>query len=321
MATSDHRPLAGGSVAKLGRPTRPLDGVVALITGGAQGIGRAHARHLADLGAAVIVNDLGTRPDGVGSDRVAAESVVDEIVNAGGVAVADATDVTDFEAAGRMIERAIGLFGNLDVVITNAGILRDRTLVSMSESDWDAVVQVHLKGTFAPAHHAAAHWRERWKSGVRRTGRLITTSSASGIYGNLGQSNYGAAKAGIAAFTVIVAMELKRYGVTVNCLAPSAMTRLTEPVVQAHGGSVADLRAELDPVWVARVAGWLCAADAASVTGRVFDVRGRDVSVAEGWSLGPSTQQPTDLDELSAAMHAVVAASRPNATMDGTIGT
>jgi NAD(P)-dependent dehydrogenase (short-subunit alcohol dehydrogenase family) len=298
---------------------RPLEGLVALITGGAQGIGRAHALHLARLGASVVVNDLGTRPDGAGTDRSAADSVVDEIVAAGGAAVADASDVTDFEASAAMVERAVDVFGDLDILVTNAGILRDRTLVSMTEADWDAVVAVHLKGTFAPAHHAAAHWRQRWKAGTRRPGRLLTTSSASGIYGNHGQSNYGAAKAGIAAFTVIVATELERYGVTANCLAPSAMTRLTEPVVEAHGGSVEALRAELDPRWVANVAGWLCGPAADAVTGRVFDVRGRNVAVAEGWSIGPSTQQPDDSGALGLAMASVVAAARPNATMDGIV--
>jgi NAD(P)-dependent dehydrogenase (short-subunit alcohol dehydrogenase family) len=297
--------------------TTRLDGMVALITGAGRGIGRAHALHLASLGASVVVNDLGTAPDGAGSDRSPADEVVEAIVAAGGSAVADATDVTDSTAVAAMVGRTIDVFGDLDIVITNAGMLRDRTLVSMTDDEWDAVIHVHLRGTFAPAREAARHWRDRWKAGDRRSRRLITTSSASGIYGNVGQSNYGAAKAGIAAFTVIVAQELDRYGVTVNCLAPSALTRLTEPIVAASGALDDRMRSDLDPAWIARVAGALCSPAAGGITGRVFDVRGREVGVSEGWHLGPVASQPDDIDQIPTVLAELAGSARAHAAMDG----
>ncbi len=300
---------------------RPLEGRVAIVTGAGRGIGRAHAVRLARWGAAVVVNDLGSHADGAGSDAAVATATVDEILAFGGTAIANGSNVADFDECGHMVDQAVEVLGGLDILITNAGMLRDRTLVSMSEQEWDDVVDVHLKGTFAPAHHAARYWRDRWKSGERRPARLITTSSASGIYGNVGQSNYGAAKAGIAAFTVITSMELDRYGVTVNCLAPSALTRLTAPFLEADGALGPDQRAEFDPDWVARIAGWLCLPDADHVTGRVFDVRGSDVSVAEGWRRGPTAVQPDGADELTAVMHRLIGAAQPNADMNGNPGT
>ena len=207
---------------------RLCEGKIAIVTGAGRGIGREHALSLARHGAKVVVNDLGGARDGTGDDVSPAQQVVDEIVAGGGAAVVNADNVADWDGAQRMVETAIETFGGLDAVVNNAGILRDRMLANMTEDEWDAVINVHLKGTFAPARHAAAYWRERSKAGDEVAGRIINTTSVSGIYGNVGQSNYGAAKAGIASFTQITAMELARYGVTVNAVAPVALTRMTE---------------------------------------------------------------------------------------------
>jgi len=204
------------------------DGRVVIVTGAGRGIGRGHALEFARQGAKVVVNDLGGTMDGTGSDAGPAQQVVDEIRAAGGEAVASGDNVADWKGAERLVRTAIETYGRLDVLVNNAGILRDRMLVNMTEDEWDAVINVHLKGTFGPAHFAAEHWRERSKAGEEVDGRLINTSSTSGIFGNVGQTNYGAAKAGIASFTIIAAQELARYGVTVNAIAPGARTRLTE---------------------------------------------------------------------------------------------
>ena len=214
-----------------------------------------------------------------------------------------------------MIHQAIDTYGGLDILINNAGILRDRMVFSMSESDWDAVMAVHLKGTFAPTHHAAAWWRQQAKDGRTLDARVINTSSPSGIYGNVGQSNYGAAKAGIAAFTVICAMELARYGVTVNCLAPGALTRLTIPIV---GEEAAEQLAESwSPRWIAVVATWLAGPEAAGVTGRVFHVNGDQLGISEGWRLGPITTQPDDPAQLGDVVRSLMADARLNVDMGG----
>src|SRR5438477_2813080 len=205
-----------------------LSGKVAIVTGAGRGIGRSHALALARAGAKVVVNDLGAGLAGEGSDPGPAEQVVAEIRAGGGEAVANGENVADFAGAGRLVQQAIDEFGRLDILINNAGILRDRMLVNMTEEEWDAVIAVHLKGHFAPTQHAAAHWRERSKAGEEVRARVVNTSSPSGVFGNVGQANYGAAKAGIAGFTLIAAQELGRYGVTVNCVAPNARTRMTE---------------------------------------------------------------------------------------------
>ena len=205
------------------------EGRVCLVTGAGRGIGREHALMLAEHGAKVVVNDLGgDRRGESGEDDGPAHQAVAEIVEAGGEAIADGGNVADFAEAKAMVDLAINTYGRLDVVINNAGILRDRMLVNMTEAEWDAGIAVHLKGTFGPAHHAAQHWRERSKAGEEVDARIINTTSPSGIYGNVGQTNYGAAKAGIAAFTIIAAKELARYGVTANAIAPAALTRMTE---------------------------------------------------------------------------------------------
>src|SRR5215203_3683586 len=205
-----------------------LDGRVAIITGAGRGIGREHALLFASEGAKVVVNDLGGAIDGSGDDRTPAQQVVDEIKGMGGEAVANADNVADWEGGQRLVNAAIEAFGDLHVLVNNAGILRDRVLVNMTEEEWDAVIHVHLKGHFVPTRWAAAYWREKSKAGEQVKASVINTSSTSGLLGNPGQSNYGAAKSGIASFSVITAQELGRYGVRVNCIAPAARTRLTE---------------------------------------------------------------------------------------------
>src|SRR5581483_2936031 len=207
---------------------RLCEGRICVITGAGRGIGREYALMLAAHGAHVVVNDLGGDRTGSGTDTGPAQQVVDEITAAGGAAVANTDDISTWDGAKALVEQAVQVFGGLDVVVNNAGILRDRMLVNMSEEDWDSVIQVHLKGTFAVARHAGAYWRDRTKAGETNDARIINTTSVSGIYGNIGQANYGAAKAGIAGFTIIAARELGRYGVTVNAIAPGALTRMTE---------------------------------------------------------------------------------------------
>src|SRR2546428_670692 len=213
-----------------------LDGKVAVVTGAGRGIGREHALALARAGAKIVVNDLGASLAGEGADAGPAHDVVREIEALGGEAVANGENVADFAGAKRLIDGTVAAFGRLDILVNNAGILRDRMLVNMEEHEWDAVIDVHLKGHFAPTRHAAAHWRERSKAGEEVRGRVINTSSPSGVFGNVGQANYGAAKAGIAGFTLIAAQELGRYGVTVNCLAPNARTRMTEQAFMQQAG-------------------------------------------------------------------------------------
>jgi NAD(P)-dependent dehydrogenase (short-subunit alcohol dehydrogenase family) len=211
---------------------------------------------------------------------------------------------------------ALDAFGRLDVLVNNAGILRDRMLVNMTEAEWDAVIKVHLKGAFAPSHWAANHWRAQSKAGEEVDGRIINTSSPSGIYGNVGQSNYGAAKAGIAAFTIITAKELARYGVTVNAIAPAALTRMTEDL--GMGQLPEDQKETLSPRHIAPIVCWLASPASAGVTGRVFDVTGRMLSVAEGWHRGPTIEQPDqDPEVLGHAVLDIVAQARPNANMFG----
>ena len=276
-----------------------LDGKVAVVTGAGRGIGREHAIALARAGAKIVVNDLGSSLAGEGADTAPAQQVVEEIKAAGGKAVANDDNVADFAEAERLVQQAVDAFGRLDILVNNAGILRDRMLVNMEEHEWDAVIDVHLKGHFAPTRHAAAHWRERSKAGEEVRGRVINTSSPSGVFGNVGQANYGAAKAGIAGFTLIAAQELGRYGVTVNCLAPNARTRMTE---QAFG----ELPVEtddfdpIDPANNSPIVVALCADEAQEITGQVFFVYGGAVNVLRGWEAGElfSSESGWDPDAL-----------------------
>jgi NAD(P)-dependent dehydrogenase (short-subunit alcohol dehydrogenase family) len=267
------------------RPGPSLDGKVALVTGAGRGLGRAHALALAEAGAAVIVNDLGTSMAGTGSDPGPAHEVVEQIVAAGGRAAANGDDVTDFESAARLVDHAIEEFGGLDILVNNAGILRDRMLVNMDEAEWDAVISVHLKGHFCPLRHAAAYWREQAKSGSEVRARVINTTSPSGVFGNTGQANYGAAKAGIAALTVIAALELQRYGVTVNCLAPNARTRMTEGIFAATSSDGQGFD-PWDPANGSPVVVALCADEAQGITGQCFFVYGGVVNVLRPWGPG-----------------------------------
>jgi NAD(P)-dependent dehydrogenase (short-subunit alcohol dehydrogenase family) len=262
-----------------------LSGKVAIVTGAGRGIGREHALALARAGAKIVVNDLGASLAGEGADEGPAHDVVREIEVLGGAAVANGENVADFAGAQRMVGQAVERFGRLDILVNNAGILRDRMLVNMEEHEWDAVIEVHLKGHFAPTHHAAAHWRERAKSGDAVRARVINTSSPSGVFGNVGQANYGAAKAGIVGFTLIAAQELQRYGVTVNALAPNARTRMTEAAfgelpAPEDGFDPAD-PGNNSPVVVA-----LCADEAQEITGQVFFVYGGVVNMLSGWEAG-----------------------------------
>jgi NAD(P)-dependent dehydrogenase (short-subunit alcohol dehydrogenase family) len=292
------------------------DDRVAIVTGAGRGIGREHALLLAAQGAKVVVNDIGGSIDGSGSDVGPAQQVVDEITAQSGQAVPNTDDISEWAGAEKLIGAAVEAFGKLDVLINNAGILRDRMLVNMTEAEWDAVIKVHLKGTFAPSHFAANHWRERSKAGDEVDGRIINTSSPSGIYGNVGQTNYGAAKAGIATFTIIAAKELARYGVTVNAIAPAALTRMTEDL--GMGQLDDEAKEQMSPKHIAPIVCWLASPLSAGVTGRVFDVSGRMLSVSEGWHRGPTIDHPDDDPEvLGHAVADLVAQARPNANMFG----
>ncbi len=298
--------------------TRLCEGRVAIVTGAGRGIGREHALSLARHGAKVVVNDLGGTVDGTGDDLSPAQQVVAEIVAAGGEAIADGENVADFEGAERMIRSAIDTFGDLHAVVNNAGILRDRMLANMTEAEWDAVIDVHLKGTFAPSHHALAYWRERSKAGEEVSGRIVNTTSVSGIYGNPGQTNYGAAKAGIAAFTTIAALEAARYGVTVNAVAPAALTRMTENL--GMGSASEEDKAAMSPHWIAPIVTWLVSEEAAGVTGKVFEASGRVLAVAEGWVRGPGAEPVDDPTMLGSIVEGLLAEARPNSGMNGEPG-
>jgi NAD(P)-dependent dehydrogenase (short-subunit alcohol dehydrogenase family) len=291
------------------------EGRVCIVTGAGRGIGREHALMLAEHGAKVVINDLGGSMDGEGASAGPAQEVADEIIASGGLAVANTDDISDWDGAGRLVQQAIDEFGRLDVLINNAGILRDRMLVNMSEAEWDAVIKVHLKGTAGPSHHAAAHWRDRSKAGDDVDGRIINTSSPSGIYGNPGQTNYGAAKAGIAAFTIIAALELERYGVTVNAIAPAALTRMTENL--GMGQASEEAKEQMGPRWIAPIVTWLSSSESRGVTGRVFDVSGRRLGIAEGWHIGPAEAPVDDPTRIGPLVEQLLSTVRPNADMSG----
>jgi NAD(P)-dependent dehydrogenase (short-subunit alcohol dehydrogenase family) len=286
------------------------EGRVCVVTGAGRGIGREHALMLAGQGARIVVNDLGGSRDGAGNDAGPAQQVVDEIAGFGGEAVANTDDISDWSGAEKLVRQAVDHFGGLDVVVNNAGILRDRMMFSMTEEEWDSVIKVHLKGTFAPSHHAAIYWRERAKEGLTNDARIINTTSVSGIYGNAGQSNYGAAKAGIAAFTRIASMELGRYGVTVNAIAPGALTRMTEDL-----GMSDEFKEQWHPRYVSPIVTWLASPLSADVTGQIIEASGRAVAIAEPWRRGPKAGPIEDPHDVDAIVRPLIAAADPGTTM------
>jgi NAD(P)-dependent dehydrogenase (short-subunit alcohol dehydrogenase family) len=287
-------------------------GRVAIVTGAGRGLGRVYALELARQGASVVINDLDTAPDGGAGGTVrSADQLASEIIAAGGQAVANYADIADWSAAGRLVEQAVGTFGRLDVLVNNAGILRDRMIVSMTEDEWDSVIRVHLRGTAGMSHWAAAYWRDLAKSGSPADARIINTTSASGLYGSPSQGNYAAAKAGIAGFTVTIALELERYGVTVNAIAPAARTRLTEALISDDS---------FPPERVAALVAWLASAESRDVTGRVFDIGGDWLSVAQGWRRGPTARKADGWTtaEIGETLREVLAQAAPNASVYGT---
>ena len=279
-----------------------LEGKVAIVTGAGRGIGREHALALAREGAKVVVNDLGATLQGEGADESPAHDVVREIAELGSEAVADGGNVASWADAEAMVRRAVESFGRLDILVNNAGITRDRMLVNMTEEEWDSVIEVHLKGHFCPTRHAAAYWREQSKAGEPVAGRVVNTASPSGVFGNVGQANYGTAKAGIAAFTVITSQELGRYGVTVNCIAPNARTRMTEftfgEIPKPQGFDPMD-PANMSPLVVA-----LSTDEAKDITGQVFHLYGGYINALRGWDAGElfAKEERWEPGELLAAM-------------------
>jgi len=293
---------------------RLCEGRVAIVTGAARGVGREHALGLARHGARVVVNDLGGAVDGTGTDKSHAQQVVEEIKAIGGEAVVNGDDVSSWNGAKNMIDQAVETFGTLDVVVNNAGILRDRMLVNMTEDEWDSVIQVHLKGTFAPSRHAAAYWRQKSKdTGEKVNARIINTSSTSGLYGNVGQTNYGAAKAGIAAFTVIAARELGRIGVTVNSISPTAYTRMTDNLREYTEEDIE----RRDPRWVSPTIVYLSSAEANDITGRVIQAGNGRVAVCEGWRRGAEIDQIEDAEAIGPLIREMISNVRKNSGMDG----
>jgi len=297
-------------------------GRVVIITGAGRGLGRAHALAFAREGARLVINDTGVERDGTGGDHGPADAVTAEVRELGGEAIADYEDAASWDGSARLVEAAVAQYGRLDVLVNNAGILRDRMLVNMTEDDWDGVIRTHLRGVFAPTRHAAAYWRERAKAGQPNDARVICTSSPSGLYGNPGQVNYGAAKAGIAAFALIAATELGRYGVTVNAIAPGARTRMTEGLAVLDGAAADGVGGEPDdlaPERVSPLVVWLGSEQSRDITGRVFNVWGSELNVAGGWHSGPGVRQlgtwaPAD---LGLVVPGLVAKAAPNSDMWG----
>src|SRR3984957_17140308 len=278
-----------------------LDGRVAVITGAGRGIGRAHALLFAREGAKVVVNDFGGAEDGTGADVGPATEVAEEIIAMGGQAVAETSNVANFNGAESLIRTAVDTFGGLDILINNAGILRDRMLVNMSEEEWDDVVRVHLKGHFAPLHFAARYWRDQSKAGHPVNAAVVNTSSTSGLFNNLGQSNYGAAKTGITSLTIIAQKELERYGVRVNAIAPAAFTRLIATIPGRDGPQQTAEWSPQDPANIAPFVAYLCTADC-PIKGRVFLVRAGDVYLFQPFAIVDEIHKEGQwtIEELSA---------------------
>jgi NAD(P)-dependent dehydrogenase (short-subunit alcohol dehydrogenase family) len=268
------------------------DGRVVIVTGAGRGLGRAHALAFAAEGARVVVNDIGAELDGTGGSASPASEVVAEIEAAGGQAIVNGDDIADWAGAERLVGMAIEVFGGLDVVVNNAGFVRDRMFVSCSEEEWDAVVRVHLKGHFCVSRHAAAYWRDRSKAGDAVDARIVNTSSGAGILGSVGQSAYSSAKAGIATLTLVQATELARYGATANAICPAARTRMTEGVFTDMMAEVGEGQFDaMAPENVSPLVVWLGSSRSAHVTGQVFEVEGGKLGIAEGYHHGPSVDR------------------------------
>jgi NAD(P)-dependent dehydrogenase (short-subunit alcohol dehydrogenase family) len=282
-----------------------LEGRIAIVTGAGRGIGRAHALELARQGAKVVVNDFGVSLAGETDTESPADSVVSEIKELGGEAVANGADVADFAQAEAMVQQAIDTFGGHDILVNNAGFVRDRMLVNTSEEEWDAVIRVHLKGHFAPLRHAGAYWRTESKEGRTRAARVINTSSGAGLQGSIGQATYSAAKAGIAGLTLVAAAEMGRYGVTVNAIAPVAKTRMTEGAF--------DTSAMALPEDNAPIVAWLASEEAGDVTGRVIEIDGGQICLEQGWTHGPRNDlgRRWETEEVGAALRDLIAQAAP----------
>jgi NAD(P)-dependent dehydrogenase (short-subunit alcohol dehydrogenase family) len=294
-----------------------VDGRVVIVTGAGGGIGRSHALAFAAEGARVVVNDIGVGLDGSpAGGGSAAQSVVDEIIAAGGEAVADGSDIADWDQAAKLVKTAVDTFGGLDVLVNNAGIVRDRMMANTSEEEFDAVIAVHLKGHFATMRHAASYWRGKSKEGKAPEeidARIINTSSGAGLQGSVGQGNYSAAKAGIAGMTLVAAAEMGRYGVTVNAIAPSARTRMTETVFADMMSTQDDDFDAMAPENISPLVVWLGSVESRDITGKVFEIEGGKIRVAEGWAHGPQIDKGAQWDpaELGPVVADLLAKSRP----------
>ncbi|MDP3675616.1 MAG: SDR family oxidoreductase [Novosphingobium sp.] len=264
------------------------DNRTVVITGAARGLGRAYALAFAAEGANVVVNDIGASLAGEGRDTSAADGVVAEIVAAGGHAIANYEDITDWDAAKRIVEAAVAAFGNLHVVVNNAGIVRDRMFVSATLDEWDATMHVHLRGHFCLSRHAVDHWRAKQKAGANLDARIINTTSGAGLQGSIAQAAYSTAKGGIAALTLVQAAELARYGITANALAPSARTRMTEQAFADKMATEGESFDVMDPANIAPAVVWLGSAKSAHVTGCVFELEGGRIMLEDGWREGPA---------------------------------
>jgi NAD(P)-dependent dehydrogenase (short-subunit alcohol dehydrogenase family) len=261
------------------------DDRVVIITGAGRGLGRAHALAFAAEGAKVVVNDIGAELDGSGGTLSPAQEVAEEIRAGGGEAIVNGDDISDWDQAGHLVAQAIETFGHLDTVVCNAGIVRDRMIVNMTVDEWDAVMRVHLRGMFCPVRQAIDYWRAESKAGRQRAARVVTTSSGAGLFGSVSQANYSAAKAGIAAFTIVAAQELGRIGVLVNGIAPSARSRMTEEAFAEMMRKPEEGFDAMDPANVSPVVVWLGSGEC-NVTGRMFETAGGQLSVADGWQHG-----------------------------------
>ena len=297
------------------------EGRVVIVTGAGRGIGRAHALEFARQGAKVVVNDIGAELDGTGGSGSPASEVVEAIRAAGGEAVVNGDDVADWDGAQRLVNTAVSTFGGLDVVVNNAGFVRDRMFANAAEDEWDAVVRVHLKGHFCVARWAAAYWRDQTKAGATVDARIINTSSGAGLMGSVGQAAYSAAKAGIAGLTMVQSAELGRYGVTANAIAPSARTRMTETVFADMMAAPDDPGAfdAMAPENIAPLVVWLGSTESREVTGRVFEVEGGKVSLADGWQHGPAVDKGDRWDpaELGPVVRELLAKARSPAPVYG----